>query len=275
VGVPGTEDKLNSALAELNDWVIEEQVDSIFLTDTLAHYESTLTFFRDHLDEVESAGQDAESMPSRQSLGPLSTPLTDAEYFSDVVCPFGERHDDLTIFLSEQLLFVAEGVREAASRSCNQVAVVVVLGEGGGGNASLACIASDALFILAKETHNVLTFCDKTVDEAEIEGAFERADDIHANLNEHHDLVEPQIQAIATDLDQHDADIKSQIDTHDVDVKALLANVQDGVDQNGEKLDVALENLLEVIRLLHVPHGLRDSEVAACDGGPCDFPEFN
>lgn len=118
---------------------------------------------------------------STATISALSTPLTPPNYFNDPTCPLGERFDNLLVFISEQALFVAEEVREIASRGCNQM--IVVLGEGA--NLSTVCITTDVVYIVAKQVHNVLSFCDATVNSAEIEGAFERTADIYSNLNEH------------------------------------------------------------------------------------------
>ena len=67
-------------------------------------------------------------------------------------------------------------------------------------------------------------------------------------------------------LNTHDMDIEDLLSSHDVDVKALLSFLQQGVDTN-------YDGLLEIIRLLHVPTGSRDSNYNACRSGPCDFPE--
>jgi len=88
------------------------------------------------------------------------------------------RMDSSVVQASEAALFVAEGVKEAASRACEET--VVALGEGG--NGSLACIATDLVYIAAKTANFVLTFCDGDIDSAEIEGSYDRLGHIHADL---------------------------------------------------------------------------------------------
>ena len=92
--------------------------------------------------------------------------------------------------------------------------------------------------------------CDATVDEAHLDAAFGRAED-NFNLGTliHEDLA-----------------------THDADIKSLLANIQAGIDASSEKLDILLARQLEVVRLLLTPQGRRKTEVPACDGGPCRWP---
>lgn len=70
---------------------------------------------------------------------------------------------------------------------------------------------------------------------------------------------------IKSNLSTHDTDIKAQLSTHDADVKSLLVALQGAV-------DVLLARQLEVLRLLHTPQGQRSTDVPACEGAGCDFP---
>lgn len=85
--------------------------------------------------------------------------------------------------------------------------------------------------------------------------------DIKTGLDEH-DI------RINNNLNTHDADIKLQLETHDTEVKALLVALQGAV-------DVLLARQLEVVRLLHTPQGKRDTDVPACNGTGCDWPNKN
>lgn len=88
------------------------------------------------------------------------------------------RTDDAVIDASDIALFVAEGVRDAASRACGQV--VVVLGAGGNGN--LACIATDAVYLAAKAVNYGLHYCNDKIDSAEQASAFGRLEHLHTDL---------------------------------------------------------------------------------------------
>lgn len=162
------------------------------------------------------------------------------------------------ITVSDAALVVAEGVRDGFAVGCNTVAVVA----GFGGNPqNLGCVATAAVYIAAKVINEglkisfrLLTFCDATIDGAEIEGAFERASDIY-----------DQNVDLDADLAAHDANIDADLAAHDADVKAILATIQAGIAANRERIE-------EAIRLLHVPQGRRSSTFAVCDGAPCDFP---
>jgi len=107
--------------------------------------------------------------------------------------------------VSDEALLVAEGVRDVAGVACN----TVVVAAGFGGNPqNLACLVSEAIYIAANVINKglnvsfrLLTFCDATIDAAEIEGAFERTSDIY-----------DQNVDIDSDLADHDADIKARLD---------------------------------------------------------------
>ena len=191
-------------------------------------------------DVVQQSSQFSSSATLQESLATTAAiGLTDADYGS--ICssnPFGSpangpnRSDPDTnqglvtaITVSDTALVVAEGVRDAADVGCNTVAVVA----GFGGNPqNLACLVTAATYIAAKVINDglkvsfrLLTFCDATIDGAEIEGAYERASDLY-----------------------------DQNATHDTDIKALLAKIQESVDANKEKLD-------HIIKLLLTPQGRR------------------
>jgi len=143
--------------------------------------------------------------------------------------------------VSTAVLTVAEGVRNVANVACNAVAVVA----GFGGNPQFAgCFATEGIYIVAKAIDDglniafrLLTFCDATIDGAEIEGSYERLADIY-DQNTAHDAN------IDADLIAHDANIDADLVTHDTDIKALLDTIQAGVD--------------ETIELLKTPTGMRE-----------------
>jgi hypothetical protein len=88
------------------------------------------------------------------------------------------RNDSVVMAASAAALFTAETVREEASRACDET--IVILGEGG--NGSLVCLITDAIYIVAKATNEALSFCDGDIDSAEIEGSYDRLGHIHDNL---------------------------------------------------------------------------------------------
>lgn len=86
--------------------------------------------------------------------------------------------DDAIIDASDTALFVAEGIRDVASRACGQV--VVVLGAGGNGNA--ACIVTDAVYLAAKIINYGLHYCNDKIDEAEQSATYDRLGHLHSDL---------------------------------------------------------------------------------------------
>jgi len=81
------------------------------------------------------------------------------------------------------VIFIAASVvKEVASRGCNQVGVVVVAGEGGGANTSLACVATDAVFFVAQAVRNKLTACDVDYTERTVDASFSRLEHLHTDL---------------------------------------------------------------------------------------------
>jgi hypothetical protein len=216
-------------------------------------------------------------------------------------------------FTAETVREVAETVRDVASRACDQVLVAI----GAGGNTSVACIAADVLYAVAKGVElavrlafYLLTFCDATIDGAEIEGAYERASDIYdqntdldadlighdanidADLIAHDANIDADLVAhdanidadliahdanIDADLAQHDADMKAALAQHDTDIKAALALLQGTVDENQRLIKIFMGRQLESMRLLITPSGQRtiDEEVLSCTGDNCPvYPAF-
>ncbi len=88
------------------------------------------------------------------------------------------RTDDSVIDASDTALFVAEGVRDGASRLCGQVAVVA----GFGANTSSACIISDGVYLAAKIINYGLHYCNDKIDAAEQSAAYERLTHLHTDL---------------------------------------------------------------------------------------------
>lgn len=78
---------------------------------------------------------------------------------------------------------------------------------------------------------------------------------------------------ITNTLNTHDTNISNSVSTHDNNMNVLLANIQNDINTNTGLLQTVIDQQLEVIRLLHTPQGVRSSQVPACRGSGCDFPE--
>lgn len=90
--------------------------------------------------------------------------------------------DPGTLSASDDIYFIAEGIRDLAQNACNQVAVVVVLGEGGGANTRLLCNISDAVYLVAKIVNQKLHFCDNDYAASTVAANYDRLGHIHTDL---------------------------------------------------------------------------------------------
>ncbi|MCI0587698.1 MAG: hypothetical protein L0323_12730 [Planctomycetes bacterium] len=158
------------------------------------------------------------------------------------------RNDTGIVFAAQIALQAAELVWSAASRACDQVAVVA----GVGGNTSLACIVADAVLFAAKAVLDDFKFCDEDIDSAEIKGSYDRAEHLHTDL----ETVDGKVDALGT-----------QIGNIEAAILALQASVEGLRTAN-----------CDIIRLLHTPQGQRQSSLPVCAGSPAfpyDWPENN
>ena len=67
----------------------------------------------------------------------------------------------------------------------------------------------------------------------------------------------------------HDTDIKNAVSTHDTDIKQELTDIKNLLGNLQGSVDANFAALLEVVRLLHTPSGMRESDLPACDGEAC------
>jgi Holliday junction resolvasome RuvABC endonuclease subunit len=136
------------------------------------------------LSMVRATAQELRARVARQPQGGIAnrtaSVLAGGEDLPSASYSFcgSNRHDSAVMAASEAALFTAETVREEASRACDET--VVILGEGG--NGSLVCLITDAIYIVAKAANQALAFCDGDIDSAEIEGSYDRLAHIHDNL---------------------------------------------------------------------------------------------
>jgi hypothetical protein len=110
----------------------------------------------------------------------VSGPLTNSPAFPGADYPScgSTRTSEAVIDASDVALFAAETVRDAASRACDEV--VVILGEGG--NGSLACLITDGVYLAAKIVNYGLHFCNDKIDQAELLASYARLDHLHTDL---------------------------------------------------------------------------------------------
>jgi len=82
------------------------------------------------------------------------------------------------ILAADVVFFAAESVRDLAQDACLEV--IVILGEGG--NGSLACLITDAVYIVAHGVYAGIHFCDDDYANAVGEASYARLDHIHSDL---------------------------------------------------------------------------------------------
>src|SRR6185295_5238733 len=86
------------------------------------------------------------------------------------------------IIATDAVYMTAKIVDVALNRGCNQVAVAVILGEGGGGNASLACVVSDGVLLAAETVRDKVHACDDDFDKRLIDASVSRLEHVHTDL---------------------------------------------------------------------------------------------
>jgi hypothetical protein len=184
-----------------------------------------------------------------------------------------DRQDSAVMAASEAALFVAETVREEASRACDET--VVVLGEGG--NTSLICLITDAIYIAAKATNQTLAFCDGDIDSAEIEGSYDRLAHIHANLETSIANDNANTTAINSNVDAAEAAIIANDNTNrnliNANTNARSAEIIANATANKNELkDLILRTQIEADLATpdnSVPLALYLTPSSVCSGGQC------
>lgn len=81
------------------------------------------------------------------------------------------------IIAADVVFFAAEAVRDIAQDVCNEVIVAV-----GGGNTRLACLVTDAIYIIAKAVNQAIHFCDDDYAASVGQASFDRLGHIHDDL---------------------------------------------------------------------------------------------
>jgi len=320
ISASGNEDaalRISHSMATIPDEQLEKvygNIDLLQLADTFLDMNEVN---RDRQDIVKGFTVMATA-PQAYSSGSSKTNsfgFPSAAYPSTSICSLSpNRSDDFRQFTALKAidatnlaLETAQGVWSAASRVCEEVIL--------GFNGSLICIPVDVVLFVAELAVGIAEHifmleehCDSEVNEAEIEGSYERLGHLHGDLQSHdfditsqigthdstiksqlttHDSdlkaalsthdedIKAQVTTHDTDIKsqvtEHDTDIKSQLSTHDADVKVLLAQLQGAVDENQRLLKISASRELEILRLLITPQGTREinPDVLTCVGNDC------
>ncbi len=157
------------------------------------------------------------------------------------------------IIAADVIYFIAEGVRDAAQNACNQVAVVVVLGAGGGGNARALCIATDVIYLAAKAVNQGIHFCDDDYAASVGVASFERLghingdiEDVKANDNTNYTNIlgnaATTTTTITTGITSAKTDIISNATTNRSTITTAITSAQTAVITAGDANSAAIIN---------------------------------
>jgi hypothetical protein len=119
------------------------------------------------------------SMENSVAFPPVDAP--------DAVCAAlvgSGRPSSALVIAADAVYMAAKIVDVALNRGCQQVAVAVVLGEGGGGNASLACVVSDGVLLAAETLRNKIQSCDDDFSKRLIDASVARLEHVHTDLED-------------------------------------------------------------------------------------------
>jgi hypothetical protein len=214
--------------------------------DEIQDYSGALQMLDAAIQEAAAVGgaQSARTL-SVVSNGTVPPPvLTPPPYFdggaAGILCrlpdaTIGVRTNTEAVVIAKIALSAAKVAWTAAEVACGLD--VVQVGTVGIGFA--VCVGFATAVGIAEEVVDGFETCDATIDEAHLDAAFFRAEDNFILGTHTHE-----------DLATHDRNIDAELAAHDAEVKALLATLQNSVDENQKKLD-------QIINLLLTPQGRR------------------
>jgi hypothetical protein len=188
------------------------------------------SMFSQRLTRARKAVRDySQSAASRMSAGP--SPM-DSDPFpvANGLCTSANGSDTnrlptSVVLAADVTYFVAEGVKEAATDACNQVGVVVVAGEGGGANTSLACIATDAIYVVAHAVDEGIHFCDDDLTGAVVDANYARLDDIHTDVNGVDSDLNNGFSSLGTQVSAVDTHIASEFSALSAQMTTLIGGL--------------------------------------------------
>jgi tetratricopeptide (TPR) repeat protein len=145
---------------------------------------------------------------------------------------------------ADVIFIAASVVKEVASRGCNQVGVVVVAGEGGGANTSLACVATDAVFFVAQAVRNKLTACDVDYTERTVDASFSRLEHIHTDLENSVANDNTNTTTITTAISNSQTAVVNNANSNTSTITTAIANVQTAIINNATANKNELRDLM-------------------------------
>jgi hypothetical protein len=176
------------------------------------------------------------------------------------------------VLAADVVYFVAEGVKDAASDACNQMAVAVVAGEGGGANGSLACIATDAIYVTAHAVDEGIHFCDDDLTGAVIDANYARLDDVHTDVNATDSDVNNGFAALGAQVSTVDTHISSEFSALSTQLTTLVAQLSAQLTETQAQLAAARNELVagqfQIMKENLTPDGKKilDPSILTCTG---------
>ena len=160
---------------------LRNTLDPATMNGSLKQAREVLEEYRPALEHAQQVSMQRKKFGNTVNIG-AAFPGRDGP---DAVCDglIGSGRPSAALIISTDVVyFVAAGVRAVASRGCNQIAVVVALGEGGGANGSLACIAVDAVYFVASALREKVRACDDDWAKRTADANYQRLDHLHSDL---------------------------------------------------------------------------------------------
>lgn len=214
------------------------------------------------LDEAIATVDDANSALDEEPTS-QPAPLALAQSTGKFEASYGYNRSERTGPVIAMAAFVAfrlsHTLAEVSQNFCDQTVVVA----GFGGNFSSGCATFFWTGQLFETIHETLGFLDDDINDAEIEGAYERAGQVYDKVSE--------LQVTVGGTDQDIAVLRSDLASHDTGVRDLLADVMAQVQANQQHLKKVIAVQRQIIRLLLQPEGKRavNPAVLTCTGDNC------
>ena len=155
-------------------------VDPATMNNRLAESLTVLEEYRPSLERARDSRLQRSKFPDSSGVRLKSGGFPGAPG-PDAVCDalVGSGRPSAALIISTETVFIAASVVKAvASRGCNQVLVAL----GVGGNSSAACIATDAIYFVAKAVRDKVLACDLDWAKRTIDGTYQRLGHLHSDL---------------------------------------------------------------------------------------------
>jgi hypothetical protein len=229
--------------------------------------------------------------PPTVSTGSVSTG-SDQSFTQD---PSHLRIPTAVVIAADVVRFTADAIREFSQDACKEEIL--------GFNASLVCIAVDALWVIADAIDEGIHFCDDDLTSNVIDTSYNGLADVHTdlytigtNLDTHLTNVNTDIDTKVANLDTHLANVNTDIDTRITNLDTHLTNVDNHIQTEFTTLSSLLTTLItnlssqvgaatvqlssgeqEIMKLVMTPDGLKvlNLSILTCDGTaakPCPVP---